>query len=47
MRSLKLSRAEFCNANIRIVGASLKQSGGTLPPAERQTSKRKKSARFL
>jgi len=30
---LNLLRAEFCNANIRIAGATLKQSSGTLPPA--------------
>jgi uncharacterized protein (TIGR02145 family) len=28
---LNLSRAEFCNANTRIAGATLKQSSGTLP----------------
>ena len=45
MRSLNLLRAEFCNANIRIAGATLKQSSGTLP-TEKPASKMKKPARF-
>jgi hypothetical protein len=31
IEDLNLLRAEFCNANTRIAGATLKQSSGTLP----------------
>jgi len=36
---LNLLRAEFCNANTRIAGATYIQSSGTLPPAKAQKSK--------
>jgi hypothetical protein len=43
---LNLLRAEFCNANSRIAGATLKQSSGTLPPAAMQESKQKRFGVF-
>jgi hypothetical protein len=39
------SRAEFCNANTRIAGATLKQSSGTLPTGK-PASKEIRSMRF-
>jgi hypothetical protein len=42
---LNSSRAEFCNANIRIAGATLIQSSGTLPTGKPE-SKEKWLARF-
>jgi len=43
---LNLLRAEFCNANARIAGATLKQSSGTLPPVAMQESKQKRFGVF-
>jgi len=45
MEDLNLLRAEFCNANTRIAGATLKQSSGTLP-TEKSASKELQPIRF-
>jgi len=47
MRIENITRAEFCNANTRIAGATLKQSGGTLPPAAAQKSNENNWRDFL